>query len=129
MTEAELLAAVDAYLAKHLDAEFWDGVSETERAAAVNMALEDVLAQIPGLTLAAMKAGTFAVSAVAEQAVYLMRNYANLTEGKVVTGESIEGISNTYALIGSPGLSFRAAAFIKRAKSLISGASVHISRG
>ena len=129
MTEAELADAVDAYLAAHLDAEYWAGLETAAKNASRAMALEDVLAQIPGLTLAAMKSGTFAVSAVAEQAVYLMRNYANLTEGKVVTGESIEGISNTYALIGSPGLSFRAAAFIKRAKSAISGASVHISRG
>lgn len=129
MTEAELLDAVNAYLAKHLDAEFWAGIFETEQAAAVNMALEDVLSQIPGLTLAAMKAGTFAVSAVAEQAVYLARNYENMTEGKIVTGEGLDGISNTYTLIGSPGLSFRAAAFIKRAKSAISGGTVAIGRG
>ena len=130
MTDTELSAAVDAYFEKHLDSEYWSGLDDEVKAGAVSMALFDVQSEIPGLTLAAVKAGSFALYAIAEQAVFLARNYENMTEGKVVTSEGLEGISQGYTLISEKvGISFRAVAFIKRAKSAISGASVRISRG
>ncbi|MDD4817303.1 MAG: hypothetical protein PHI85_04975 [Victivallaceae bacterium] len=129
MTASELLTAVDAYFVTHLDAEFWGGLSVEKKTAAVTMALSDVMAEIPGKALENVTAGSLAFKAVAEQAVYLARNYENLTEGKVVTGESVEGISNSYTLIGSnAGIGFRAAAYIKRAKASALGSSVRIER-
>lgn len=130
MTGAELMTEVNTYLASHLDASYWSSLTSSVKTGAVTMALNDVQAELSGMTLGTLKSESFAVKAIAEQAVFLARNYSDMTEGKVVTGESVEGISNSYTLISDKaGISFRAAAFIKKAKSAITGCSVHISRG
>ena len=130
MTHCELLAAVDSYFLTHLDSEFWSNISKESKAGAVNMAFDDVLSELPGVLPSEIKPGSFAFKAVAEQAVYLARNYESLQEGKVVTSESVEGISNSYTLISDKiGLSFRASAFINKAKSIINGGSVRVARG
>lgn len=130
MTREELTTFVDEYLADHLDKSFWQGLDAEKRSASVSMALVDVLAELPGLSLDAMQVSGFAARAVAEQAVFLARNYESINEGKVVTGEGVAGISTSYTMIGdSPGLSFRAISFIKQAKRSILGGTVRISRG
>lgn len=130
MTEAELADAVNAYFASHLDAAFWGGLSAAAKDGAVAMAQSDILAELPGVTLADISTGCFALKAIAEQAVYLARNYDRMTEGKVLTSESVEGLSEGYTLINSKvGLSFRAEAFLKRAKSAFSGATLRVVRG
>lgn len=116
MTSADMLVAVDAYLAAHLDAAFWSGLPTATKTGASTMAQADVeAATATTLDLIGSVDHPF-VKAVAEQAVYLARNYASQNEGKVVTGESVEGLSNTYTLIGTPGTSPRANVFIKQAK-------------
>lgn len=130
MTDAELETEVDAYLESHLDSAYWSGLASDVKTGAVSMALNDVLAELSGVTLQNLKPGSFAVKAIAEQAVFLARNYSEMSEGKVVTGESVDGISNSYTLIGDKaGLSFRAAAFIKKAKAAFIGCSVRVTRG
>ncbi|MPN00147.1 hypothetical protein SDC9_147341 [bioreactor metagenome] len=130
MTREELATHVDEYLADHLDRSFWQGLDGETRSASVSMALVDVLAELPGLSLETMTATGFAAKAIAEQAVFLARNYANINEGKVVTAEGVAGVSTTYTLIGgSPGLSFRAISFIGQAKRSILGGTVRVSRG
>lgn len=130
MTGAELSAAVDRYFESHLDAGFWAGLSAAAKNGAVSMACNDVLSELPGIVLDDLSENTYAVKAIAEQAVYLARNYESLNEGKVLTSESVEGLSEGYTLVSSKvGLSFRAEAFIKRAKSAYSGGSVRVSRG
>lgn len=130
MTREELIQAVDTYFLTHLDKSFWAGLASDSREAAVSMALDDILSELPGVTLEGMKTGSFAFKAVAEQAVYLARNYESLSEGKVITGEGAEGVNASYTLINAnAGISFRAAAYIQRAKSAITGGSLHISRG
>ncbi len=84
------------------------------------------------VTLDAVSPDSAVVMATGEQAVYLARNYANMTEGKVVTSESIDGISVGYTLVGTGsanGVCFRAAQFISQAKRMFSAGTVRISRG
>ena len=130
MTESELLGSVNEYLANHLDKSFWDGLDESAKSASVAMATFDILADLPGVSISGIKPDSFTSKAIAEQAVFLARNYENINEGKVVTSENVGGVSQGYTLIGDhPGLSFRAVAFIKRAKAAITGCSMRISRG
>ena len=130
MTIEELIAAVNLYFTTHLDSDFWNRLSNESKTGAVTMAKDDVLAELSGVKLEDIDANSYALMAIAEQAVYLARNYEALNEGKVLTGESIDGISESYTLISSrAGLSFRAEAFIKHAKSAALGATVRVSRG
>lgn len=130
MTGNEIRSAVDSYLASHLDAAFWLGISSESKSAAVSMACNDILGELPGVTLDDLRPDGYAVKAIAEQSVYLARNYESISEGKVLTGEGVSGLSASYTLISSRvGLSFRAEPFIKRAKAAISGGSMRISRG
>lgn len=126
----ELGEMVDQYFSVHLDRVYWQGLDKATRAGAVQMAVNDIAVAIPGISLEALGAIAPAVNAIAEQAVYLARNYARQTFGRVVTGEGVDGISNSYALLGdNPGISFRAEPFIKEAKRLVRGNSVRIARG
>ena len=130
MTEAELLGSVNEYLENHLDKSFWDGLDESAKSASVAMATFDILAELPGVSISGIKPDSFTSKAIAEQAVFLARNYENINEGKVVTSENVGGVSQGYTLIGDhPGLSFRASAYLKRAKNSILGGSVHVCRG
>ena len=130
MTPEELAAAVDTYFEGHLGAAFWGGLTSASKTGAVTMACNDVLGELPGVSLDDLTADGYAVKAIAEQAVYLAQNYDSMTEGKVTTSESVDGISEGYTLIGSRiGFSFRAEAFLKRAKSALIGGSLRVSRG
>lgn len=131
MTDLELSQYVDEYFTSHLDSSYWSGLAAGTKTGAVAMALSDILAQINGLTLENILSGSAAAKAVAEQAVFLARNYENLSEGKVVTSQSAEGVSDSATLLEgtSIGISFRALPFIKQAKRLFFGNSVRISRG
>jgi hypothetical protein len=94
------------------------------------MSADDVLAELSGLTLDKVAVGSYVFKAICEQAVFLARNYESMTEGKVVTSESLEGLSTGYTLISEKvGLSIRALSFIKRAKTLVNGGSMRIVRG
>ena len=130
MTGAELASAVDRYFETHLDAGFWGGLASASKTGALTMACNDVLGELPGVVLDDLSETEYAVKAIAEQAVFLARNYESMNEGKVLTSESVEGLSEGYTLISSKvGLSFRAEAFIKRAKSAFFGGSVRVTRG
>ena len=132
MTGAEITEAVNAVMAAHLDAAFWAGQESARTAAAVNMATGDVLAKLPGLTADKITDATGPViCAIAEQSVYLLRNYDAQTEGKVVTGEGVQGLSVSYTLIGDAanvGLAPRAATYLQQAKRQAMG-KLRFSRG
>jgi hypothetical protein len=126
----ELITEVDSYFNTHLDSSFWKALPVESRQAAVSMALDDVLSELPGATLRKMCSGSYTFKAVAEQAVFLARNYESMTEGKVVTSESVEGLSTGYTLISDKfGIGNRAASFINRAKTLTNGGFMRIVRG
>ena len=130
MTLNEFATAADKYFAEHLDNDFWHGLPEDSRKAALHMAADDVLAELSGLTFNKVSVGSYTFKAICEQAVFLARNYESMTEGKVVTSESLEGLSTGYTLISEKvGLSVRALSFIKRAKTLVNGGSMRLVRG
>lgn len=130
MELSEISTAVDRYFAVHLDASYWNGITAENRLAAVTMAVSDICAVIPGLTINVVVDGSAAFKAIAEQAVYLSRNYETISEGKVETSESVEGISTGYSLIGgSFGISPRAESFANQAKRLFCGNTLRIRRG
>ena len=116
MTMQELETSVDEYFNFHLDKTFWIGLSSEKRSASVGMALSDVLAMIDGLVLDKIVSGSMVFKAIAEQAVFLARNYELLVEGKVVTSEGVEGISTGYTLIGDMVVSYRAVPYIIKSK-------------
>lgn len=131
MNKVELKTAIDEYFSSHLDKEYWNTLSTDTRSAAIAMAWGDIGAMVTGLTIDKIKsADSAAVKAVAEQAVFLTRNYSDISEGKIATSESVEGISTGYSLVGSSFLiSPRAETFIKQAKREIFGNSVRLQRG
>lgn len=130
MELSEIHGAVDKYFQTHLDAGYWNGLGADIRQSAVVMAVSDICAVVTGLKLEAITENSPDLKAIAEQAVYLSRNYETISEGKVVTSESVEGLSTGYSLIGnSYGISPRASVFINQAKQLICGRSLRIVRG
>ena len=130
MELSEISAAADRYFAVHLDASYWNSLTAENRLAAVTMAVSDICAVIPGLTINAVVDGSAAFKAIAEQAVYLSRHYDTISQGKVETSESVEGISTGYSLIGgSFGISPRAEMFIIQVKRLFCGKTLRVVRG
>lgn len=131
MTNGELVAEIGEYLHSHLDNGFWYGLDEETRSAGVFTAFSDVCVRIPGLTLENLQKGSNAVKAIAEQAVFLVRNYADLTAGKIATSEGVEGISTGYTLLNGAdaGFSPRAASFVQLAKREARAGGVRFTRG
>lgn len=132
MTDAELLQAVDDYFANHLDATYWSSLTSAQKSGAVTMGKGDVFALLPATkTLDKVTdASDPIVCGIAEQAVYLTRNYEEIASGKVVTSEAVSGLSQGYTLInaGSFGMSARALAFVEQAKKA-AGGTVPLLRG
>ena len=130
MELSEIILAVDSYFQTHLDFAYWNTLDVDTRAAAVTMAVSDVCSAVPGLVINAVSAESPALKAIAEQAVYLSRHYDTISQGKVETSESVEGISTGYSLIGgSFGISPRAEMFIIQVKRLFCGKTLRVVRG
>ena len=128
MTDTAWQEFASDYFAAHLDAAFWAS-AESKQAAALKMAVADILALlcVDESMLSESEPGK---KAVVEQALFLLRNYDSMIEGKVVMAESVEGLSNSYALIGnSAGISPRAEQFAMAAKRSFRRVSVPIVRG
>lgn len=134
MTTEEMTAAVNAVLGAGLDAAFWATVAATTQTAAITMAAKDIFARLGCMKLADVASTDTegpVVCAIAEQAVYLVRTHDEQAEGKVVTGEGVQGLSVSYTLIGDAvnvGLAPRAAAYLKQAKRQAIG-KLRFSRG
>lgn len=136
MTDNELETAIVSAMSTHLDAAYWGTIAAESKTAAINMAKFDVLSRIPGETIDAISAtgatGNPVVLAILEQAVYLLRNYGEQTSGKVITSESVEGLSVGYTLIGDSskiGFSERAAQYVALAKHQARAKGIRFSRG
>lgn len=133
MTFAELTGVIDDILRNSLDAAYWAAVAGPTQNAAINMATKDILARLPGVRLDDVPSSTDGpvVNAIAEQTVYLLRTHDEQAEGKVVTGEGVQGLSVSYTLIGDAanvGLAPRAATYLQQAKRQAMG-KLRFSRG
>ncbi len=121
MTFAELQTSVNSYFAVHMDASYWAGLDDTAKANATSTALSDILAAVGLADVSEIADATPAAKAVAEQAVYLSRNYAEIATGKATTSEGLGDLSASYTLLSDAskwGISPRAQSFIKQAKAL-----------
>lgn len=92
-------AKADEYFALHLRRSEWEAKSEDERAAALNMAEQDVSLELGGSELD--YGNPLAVAAVCEQALFLLENSASgaaqVVNGALFSAESVDGIgSRTY---------------------------------
>lgn len=114
------------YFNSHLDKAFWTGLSADSKTAALTMAENDIIALLDPAVDPTCDA---ARKAICEQAVYLARNYEQQNEGKIQTGSGVEGITENYAIIGTPGISPRAQFFINLARKQNIGGTIRIGRG
>jgi len=127
MTDSELKNAVFSAISAGLDAEFWAD-NALKQTAAYNSAKNDVFARVSGLSLDAITPGiqTPVVMAIAEQALYLLRNYAEQSTGQAVASESVDGLAVAYGVINkSDGiLSPRALAYLDNIKTEMKRAAI-----
>lgn len=116
MTKEELKIAVDEYFVEHLDHDYWTALPDGTRNAGITMAVT-LIQSLIDFDLEDLTVSDHLTVAIAEQAVYIVRNHEEFQEGKVVTSDSVEGISNSYALInGDVTISRIAQRYIDRAK-------------
>ena len=134
MTTQELFTAVSDVISAGLDADYW-AEQQTRQEAAFNTAVGDILARLPGVKVDDLTSDNGNVLyAIAEQAVYLLRNYGSQTSGTAVTSESVDGLAVAYGVIGkSDGIiSPRAMAYLDAAIAEIragKAANVRFVRG
>ena len=135
MTKEELVTMVEGVMSSHIEKGYWGGLGDDRKVQLMDTACMDVLAALGGVELEdipdTLKLFGFAV---AEQAVYLGQYYdAMPKDGRVLTGENIDGTSETYAVQGNDGLngvlSIRAKAFISSLRRALVGGTLNISRG
>lgn len=137
MTTQEISTAVNTYLAAHLDSAYWAGLEAAKKTAASAMAADEILARLnmdADALDGASGAGQLVLKAIAEQALFLSRNYAAQASekaGRVEASETIDGVSFSYAITGkgdSLTLSSRADMFLARARKALL-ANVRFARG
>lgn len=126
-------AKADEYFALHLRRSEWEAKSEDERAAALNMAEQDVSLELGGSELD--YGNPLAVAAVCEQALFLLENSASgaaqVVNGALVSAESVDGIGSRTYRTGLTEADFaignRARRFIEQLRG--GPGTVRISRG
>lgn len=126
-------AKADEYFALHLRRSEWEAKSEDERAAALNMAEQDVSLELGGSELD--YDNPLAVAAVCEQALFLLENSASgaaqVVNGALVSAESVDGIGSRTYRTGLTEADFaignRARRFIEQLRG--GPGTVRISRG
>ena len=91
----------DEYFAvgAHLDAEYWTNQDAAVRSAALTMAETMIRTLLPSN----FTFNDTVWKAVYEQAVFLIRNHAAQTSGKVVTAQTIGELSQTFSVISKSG--------------------------
>ena len=128
MSEQDLRQFVFTFIAEsHLDAAFFQSAGEEKQNAAFRMAWNMVLAEC-GMTTIPDRNSAFYL-AVAEQTIFLLRKYEELAEGKILTGENVDGISASYTLLSTTGFSPVAMTYLACAKKNAAPAIVRYGRG
>lgn len=136
MTREELEVKVEEALAEHLASEAWSALSEQKKAAAVSMAIPDIMGRVPGLAFPVPDAASpFLVSAVVEQALFLAFHYdpksGSGSASSIVASESVDGASISYRSSSSTDdstVSLRAGIYLQSLKRLMRGA-MRVTRG
>ncbi len=86
---ADLNGFVDEYFIAHLDHKFWIDAESATKIAVVKMATNDINSCV-GCGSIDLE-NTALCSAIAEQAVFLIRNHESLAENKIEVGSNIGG--------------------------------------
>ena len=137
MTREELEAKVEESLADHLASEAWSALGEQKKAAAVSMAISDIMGRVPGLAFPVPDAASpFLVSAVVEQALFLAFHYdpqaGSGSASSIVASESVDGASISYRSSSSSSddstVALRAGIYLQSLKRLMRGA-MRVTRG
>lgn len=126
MTDSELKNAVFSAISAGLDADFWAD-NALKQTAAYNSAKNDLFARVSGLSLDTITAAiqTPVIMAIAEQALYLLRNYEEQASGPGIAAESVDGISITYSGNGGDSImSPRSLAYIDQIKAEMKRAAI-----
>ncbi len=122
------LEKADEYFQLHLLRDEWTGAPEDSRRAALNMAEQDISLELGGTELD--YADMFALSAVCEQAVFLLTSQGEGINpvSALLQSESVDGIgSRTYRSRSNPAISTRAERFLEHLRGR--PGAVRISRG
>ncbi len=129
MTDEEIRNGMADYLANHIDAAYWSGLTEEKRNALYTMAKLDVMAAVPSLNLDAIAdpdgesvrpcRGDFLVAAIAEQSLHLSRNYSEQSSGRVVQSQTVGNLSQTFQYTAQGTLASRAGIFVNRLRQLM----------
>lgn len=136
MTRDELEAKVKETLETHLAAAEWNALSEPRKAAAVSMAISDIMGRVPGLSFPVPDAASsFLVLAVVEQALFLAFHYdpqaGSGSASSIVASESVDGASISYRSSSSNDestVALRAGIYLTSLKRLMRGA-MRVTRG
>ena len=136
MTREELEAKVGEALADHLAAEAWGALSEQKKAAAVSMAVSDIMGRVPGLAFPVPDAASsFLVLAVVEQALFLAFHYdpqaGSGSASSIVASESVDGASISYRSSPSDDdstVALRAGIYLKSLNRIMRG-GMRVTRG
>lgn len=124
-----LVGKIDDYFAYHLDYEYWQNLDNEIKKQAVMMSLNDISSHV-GSTQNDIISNQYGINAIAEQAVYLSRNYGSMTSNKIVTSEGLDGISQSFSIVGeSIAISHRADKYIMQLKKFLRPSTIRISRG
>jgi len=87
------LEQANTYFETHLDADYWAGLTDAKRTAALTTAAKQI---------AAVAGSQECPDAVCEQAVWLIRNHDNQAAGRVITGQTLQGLgSQSFEILGS----------------------------
>lgn len=134
MNDSEILESLDEIFQTHLDSDFWAGLEKSKKEACAKTATMDILARAPWMTEDDIGDYPVSLYAIAEQAVWLARNYSEQTGGKIVTSESVEGLSVGYTLVGGAskwgvGIAPRAEAYLDRLQKGRKAAGIRFTRG
>lgn len=92
MNTEDLLTFTNLYFLTHLDKEYWTGLSLDTKTASITMAGSDICTELGVDVISAESLAS--QKAVAEQAVFLARNYESLTENKIIKSESLDGVGS-----------------------------------
>lgn len=110
----------ESYFSRHLDGAFWDSQTESTRDAALVMAENDLSALLP----ANFPRNDLFVKAQCEQAVYLLHTREERESGKVVSSQSVSGISRSFSSMLSSGedrgISPAAMRYVRQLRGMIS---------
>lgn len=125
------IETANAYFDYHLDKSYWSALTDDVKTALLAMSERQVAAELEISEIDTE--ADYQVYAACEQAVYLNRNYANQTAGKVVISQSLDGVgSQSFKLIneGNMSISPTAMIYIKQAKIALRPArSITVYRG